>query len=218
MERGDTKERLLHAGERLFARKGIHAVRNREINELADQRNQSALHYHFGSRAGLVDAILGRHQHDVDGRIAARLDELDAGGGAPPLRELVLASVAALAVELESESGRDFLRIVPQILGRLEHVIRQGGPQLGTPTTDRVLRLVAGRLGGFPDRIGRERLVAYILVMTALFAEQAEWRESGADPGLTPAEFVLHAADVLEAVLTAPSSIGTGRPRRQRPR
>ena len=193
-----TKERLLLAGEHLFARHGVHAVRNRELNALAGQRNQSALHYHFGSRQGLVDAILDRHQRDVDAHIAATLDDL----AAPTVRDLVDASVHALAHELDSPSGRDFLRIVPQILGGLERSIRSGGGVLGTATSDRLLRAVDTHLGHLPPRLRRERLVAYVVVMTALFAEQAQAREADAAT-LRPKEFVRHAGDVLEAVLVA---------------
>lgn len=196
-EQPGTKERLLLAGEHLFARRGIHAVRNRELYALAGQRNQSALHYHFGSRQGLVDAILDRHQRAVDGQIAAILDGL----AGPTVRDLVDASVHALARELDTPSGRDFLRIVPQILGGLERSIRSGGA-LGTATSDRLLRTVAGHLGHLPPRLRRERLVAYVVVMTALFAEQAQAREDGRAT-LRPREFVRHAGDVLEAVLVA---------------
>ncbi len=53
-----TKERLLREAERLFARRGLYQVTVREITEAAEQRNVSALSYHFGSREGLLDAIL----------------------------------------------------------------------------------------------------------------------------------------------------------------
>lgn len=81
-EVGDTKELLLDAAEQLFARYGIHGTRVREINEMAGQRNPSALHYHFGSRGGLVTAIMLRHQSEIDKIVERRLDELEHTG--PP--------------------------------------------------------------------------------------------------------------------------------------
>ncbi len=63
---GDTKDRLLDAAQRLFARDGVQGARIREINELAGQRNPSALHYHFGSRMAVVEAILLRYQSAID--------------------------------------------------------------------------------------------------------------------------------------------------------
>src|SRR3954447_17684196 len=84
----DTKELLLDAAEEVFARDGIHGARIREINELAGQRNPSALHYHFGSRSGLVSAIMLRHQSEIDKEVEWRLDELEAEG-VPSVRDII---------------------------------------------------------------------------------------------------------------------------------
>jgi AcrR family transcriptional regulator len=67
-----TKERLLDAAERLFAERGVAVVSLREINTAAGERNNAALYYHFRDRAGLVSAIVDRHNP----RIAARQQEL----------------------------------------------------------------------------------------------------------------------------------------------
>ncbi|TDC74289.1 TetR family transcriptional regulator, partial [Actinomadura sp. 7K507] len=53
-----TRERLQRAGARLFAAHGIDAARTRDIVALAGQGNDSAITYHFGSRTGLLEAIL----------------------------------------------------------------------------------------------------------------------------------------------------------------
>ncbi len=61
-ERGDhTRERLLDACEQLWAARGLHAVSVRDINHAAGQRNNNALHYHFGGRGGLLAALAERH-------------------------------------------------------------------------------------------------------------------------------------------------------------
>ena len=77
MTERSTKDRLLDAAQRLFARDGVHGARIRDINALAGQRNPSALHYHFGSREALLEAILARYQRDVDINVAAALDRLE---------------------------------------------------------------------------------------------------------------------------------------------
>ena len=53
-----TREQLLLEAERLFALKGIWQVQVQEIVVAADQRNTSAVTYHFGSREGLLEGIL----------------------------------------------------------------------------------------------------------------------------------------------------------------
>lgn len=58
IELSDTKMGLLLAAERLFATQGIAATTIRQINTEAGQKNSSAIHYHFGSRDAILDAII----------------------------------------------------------------------------------------------------------------------------------------------------------------
>ncbi len=53
----DSKHALLCATERLYVEVGP-SVSLREIAQAAGQRNNSAVNYHFGSRAGLESAVL----------------------------------------------------------------------------------------------------------------------------------------------------------------
>lgn len=200
---GETKERLLRAAETLFAREGIHRVRVREIHELAGQRNASALHYHFSSREGLVDAILADHQASIDDEIARRLDELEARGQMS-IRDVVGAVVEALGKKLDTQSGRDFLRIVPQIWDRLSASIREGRAMPTTHLTRRVLALLDELMEPLPREVRRERLVSYVVMMTAIFAERAHHVESGRASQLHSEAFVANLLDMIEASLTAP--------------
>ena len=49
--------RLVLAAERLFALHGIDGVSLRQIASEAGSANNSAVHYHFGSKEGLIGAI-----------------------------------------------------------------------------------------------------------------------------------------------------------------
>ncbi|MEJ7925352.1 TetR/AcrR family transcriptional regulator [Sphingobium sp. AN641] len=53
-----TKEAMIVAAERRFAMHGLEGVSLRQIALDSGQRNESAAHYHFGSREGLIRAIL----------------------------------------------------------------------------------------------------------------------------------------------------------------
>ena len=154
----DTKDQLIRAGEKLFARHGVHAVTVRELNEVAGQRNASALHYHFGSREGLLRAIVERHQARVDVERARRLEALD---GEPDVRTLVELVLAPLAEELRSASGRDYLRIVPQLLDM---------PGLEPPALGKVMVLLGERL----ERPHRRRPM--LLASFTLLADRAARR------------------------------------------
>ncbi len=67
---GATRESILTAAERLFAERGVYAVSNRQVSEAAGQGNNTAVGYHFGTKADLVRAIVRKH--------ATRIEELRA--------------------------------------------------------------------------------------------------------------------------------------------
>ena len=77
----------------LIARQGLD-VPLRDINELAGQRNASALHYHFGGRPELLHAIVDRYRLS-DAEHAAIEEELRSGPH--DIREVVEGLVAAAA-------------------------------------------------------------------------------------------------------------------------
>jgi len=68
-----TADKLLAAGEEAFARFGIEAASIRQINAAAGQRNTSAVRYHFGSKEGLLEALIERRMGTLERERAAAL-------------------------------------------------------------------------------------------------------------------------------------------------
>ena len=170
----------MRAGEKLFARHGIHGVTVRQLNAAAGQRNTTAIHYHFGSRDGLVRAIVELHQAVVDADRMRRLESLPAE---PAVRDLVAVYLEPLAGELRTASGRDYLRIVPQMLER---------PDLLPPALGKVTAMLQERL----DQ--PHRLRPMILATTTLLADRA--RRPGPHE-----EFVADLVSMATGMLLAPS-------------
>lgn len=108
------REALIAVAERLFAERGVDAVTVRDVVKAAGQRNSSAVQYHFGNKAGLLQAILDPYQARLDARRAEMLDEL---GERPTLDELIEILVRPLASLLDNESGRHYIRIRAQLVG-----------------------------------------------------------------------------------------------------
>jgi AcrR family transcriptional regulator len=210
-----TKDRLLDAAERLFARDGVQSARIRDINELAGQRNPSALHYHFGSRIGVVEAILLRYQSAIDVIVADALDRVEAGGREPDVRDIIGAIVPPEVEALETQSGRDCVRIIPQLLPALSRNLRAGIVYPATRQSHRVLTMLDDRMAALslPEHVRRERLVTYALLFTTMLGERAHALEEGADMHLSRDEFAVHMVDELEALLVAPSRLTKGRRR-----
>lgn len=205
-----TRAQLIRAGERLFAERGIHQVRLREINALAGQKNRSALHYHFGSRDGLVEAILSAHQTAMDEEVRPALDVLVARGQ-PSVREVVAVWVHALSGELRERSGRDFLRIVPQVLDMVNPIVRRGATVRASTQSGRTFALLDQCIAELPTPVRRERLVSYSLILTTLFADRAALVESGGAIALDDDAFAAHALDVICGAITAPSTVASAR-------
>lgn len=114
--RGDTRMRLIRAAEKLFGERGIHGVTLKEINAAAGQRNESALHYHFGSKRALIEAILRHHVEDIDRRRQERVDRLLEDGNENNLREVLRATFMPLLELLGSADGVRFIRFMAEVL------------------------------------------------------------------------------------------------------
>jgi AcrR family transcriptional regulator len=115
-QRGEA--RIIDAAETLFAERGLDGVTTREILDAAGQKNQSALQYHFGSREGLILALLA----DRFARIDKRRMELFSATKRPgklDLRAYVEALVLPLAEEVRTRQGGDaFIRVLAQLVHR----------------------------------------------------------------------------------------------------
>ncbi len=64
----DTRQRLLEAAEERFATRGIDSVSLAEITTAAGLNNTGAVHYHFGGREELLEAIIEEHRAVLDRR------------------------------------------------------------------------------------------------------------------------------------------------------
>lgn len=110
-----TRLLLLRAAEGLFAERGIDCVSLREVAQVAGQKNVSATQYHFGSREGLIDAILERHLLPIRERCTAMMDLLEARGDVG-LRSLAEVLVRPVVAKLDdADGGRFFLSICAQL-------------------------------------------------------------------------------------------------------
>ena len=155
-----TRERLVEAAERLFADGGLEGVSLRRVAAAAGV-NSAAVHYHFGSREALVEAVVMNRLARVQARREELLAAVREANDPHDLRRLVEVLVLPLAelVQAQPESGRAYIRLLsklyrdPQVL---EIVTRHFGasyleigdwaavalPQVPRPVLNRRLRLI----------------------------------------------------------------------------
>ncbi|MEV5832606.1 TetR family transcriptional regulator [Nocardia sp. NPDC052112] len=198
----DPRTALLDAGERLIAERGVD-VPLRDIAAAAGQRNNSAVHYYFDSRGGLLEAIVDRRMNWLEERRMGLLARYEAEGNTHEIRTLV-AMLAAPILELiytaqVTHYGR-FLEVV-----RAHPVIADARRLAGADRA--AVRIIATRLDAalpqLPPRRRRQRLETMATVMFALIADYERALEAGvrtADPDSDTGEIV----DMIVAMLTVP--------------
>jgi AcrR family transcriptional regulator len=103
------RDAIMDAAERLFAERGIDAVSLRTINTEAGY-SVAALHYHFGTRDGLVRALLERAQPPMLAQRAGLLAALEALP-APPLDTIVEALVRPLTAGMLTDFTGSLARL-----------------------------------------------------------------------------------------------------------
>ncbi|MEW6271573.1 MAG: helix-turn-helix domain-containing protein [Thermodesulfobacteriota bacterium] len=206
--RGGARERMIVAAERLFAERGIGEVSLREIGAAAGQRNNGAAQYHFGTKAGLVRAIVEYRMRPLNQRRLQLLAELDAASRGGDLRALVVALVQPLAESLAG-ARTHWARFLAQafaepgaaFLGELERPEMAGLREV-------VTRLDAA-LAALPAALREDRLG---LAGTLLIHAVAQWERRLAGRGRRSVELPVLAADLVDAlvaVLAAPVSPAT---------
>jgi AcrR family transcriptional regulator len=116
MGRISARENLLDTAENLFGLHGIEGISLRKINTEAGL-SPAALHYHFGSKPQLIEALLERHMPALMERRRGLLDQLS-DQTEPVTTRAVLRALMQPLVELLSgpdTSGHRYLRLIHRL-------------------------------------------------------------------------------------------------------
>ena len=195
-----TREKLIRAGEHRFARDGVAGTRLRDIVRDAGQGNDAAIGYHFGSRAGLLSAIVVKHMAIMEAdrsQTRERLTQTD-------LTELVRMIVHPTSDLLQSPEGRDFLRITEQLASFSG--VRAGQPTFVIRNTvlaeqlARLEHLINQNLATIP---ARERVASLVTFLTASLAERARAMERCSQQPLEHQPYVDELVRMLTAAMAA---------------
>lgn len=100
----DTRERILDTAERLFAERGYSAVSTRNITDEAGV-NIAAIHYHFGSKEAVLDAVFKRRLDPINQRREQLLEACDRGGAGKSAMADILAAFIGPTLELGGTEG-----------------------------------------------------------------------------------------------------------------
>ncbi|MGH3411638.1 MAG: TetR/AcrR family transcriptional regulator [Marmoricola sp.] len=195
-----TRERLVRAAQRRFARDGVAGARLADVVRDAGQSNDSAVGYHFGSREGLLRAVVDQHMATMESSRARTLEAL----GSADVMTVVRLVVEPTAALLGTPGGRDFLRITEQLAGSAG--VRRGEPAgvlRGTALSAQLDRLEELLVARMPRRLARERVAALVRFLTASLAERARNREHQPRQGVGHDRYVAELVAMLAGAMTA---------------
>ncbi len=198
----DARARLLEAAERLVAEHGVD-VPLRDVARAAGQRNNSAVHYHFGSREGLLEAVLAARLAPVNARMLQMLADLEAGGGDPDTRALVDVLVRPMATEPRAAGSTHYVRFLEQVRDRpLITDLPRVAPEHSSAT-----RLVLARLARtLPQRwSSAQRSSRLRALSTAMFALLADHERDRGGSDSSDDAALEEIVTMLAALLQAPA-------------
>jgi len=110
----ETKEKILDTAEQLFGEKGYAPTSLRQVIAAAEV-NLAAVHYHFGSKEELLDALIHRKADGVNQERLARLERLEAQAGNRPIPVRALLEGFLMPMVGVAESHPQFVRLIGRV-------------------------------------------------------------------------------------------------------
>ena len=147
-----TPERILQAAERLFSQRGIDGVSLREITSAAGV-NSASVHYHFGSKNAVLEALFALRAGPIVGRREEMLAQLKLDRYGRPVLEDVLRAFLQPALDLlNTPHGKTFTLL------RARMVLERGDVKLAVMartfdrTNRKTLKMLAKALPKLPEK------------------------------------------------------------------
>lgn len=163
---------MIDAAEQIVAERGMPTLTFKDVQAAAKQSNKSAAKYHFGSREGLLDAVIEARMSPVNARRHAMLEALESSNQIATVHELVEALVRPLAVETLCRDGSHYARFLAQALfdPALAEIIKK---HLQAESYTTILRMLTDRCPA-PAEIAEWRAQTVVMLsMTTIAAREA---------------------------------------------
>lgn len=203
----DTRTRLVDAATRVFADQGAYGGSLLEVTRLAGQRNRGAVHYHFGSRDGMLVAVIDQHT----GFLAQREGELLEVARTRPADDVasVIEAIVRPVVELTEIDWRGacFLRIAREIVERDPATV---GPDVQAAMErtggSAVFELMEQRMVPLPAELATERLalMTFFILQSAADRASASERATARRTPLAAEDFIANLVAMAAGMLSAP--------------
>jgi AcrR family transcriptional regulator len=200
-----TRDLLIDAAARLFAERGVDNVSIAEIVRSANQRNTSAVHYHFGNRDEMLRAVLARHVPELASRRSDLLDHarLLPSRGARAAAEAIVRPITEFA-----QGGwrhRAYLQIGSELAGTTDRVTPEIRALLKQTAGHEAWELLRQRCPKIPADLWRIRQDICIVFIGRAAADRARLLSGGQQRRvLSDDRFVDNLVEMLLGAMRAP--------------
>jgi AcrR family transcriptional regulator len=204
----DTKSQIKAAAQLLFARHGVDAVTIQQIVAAAGQRNNAALHYHFGSKEELIRQLVVDGAAVLDERRQGMLREIDARGGPSTIREVLLVLVMPVIELGNDERWRGYIRFTSSLQASDRRTLRAA---LNNRWNAGYVACFAHlkRMLPLPAALVEQRLTIFSIYANAILSAREaaeETRKNKHDRLWDQRSTIDNILDTLEATITCPPS------------
>lgn len=195
----ETRLLLVEAAERLFAMRGYHAVTLADVRAAAGQNNASVVRYYFGSKEGLLTAILDHRLPRISAYRGELIREWVAVGAKFTARDALWCLVAPLVDSIRR--GEHYVALLDRLLEAdvIGEIFTTADPR-GTASGLEIDHVLRSELTGLPEHARRQRI---IIVYASVLRTLAQYARTGTE--LAPAELPA-LVDAWEGLLCAPTS------------
>jgi AcrR family transcriptional regulator len=210
-----TRAKIIATAEQLFAERGVDSVSLNEITRAAEQKNRNAVHYHFGSKDALIQAIFEKHWQPIGTLRRQMLADIEQQ---QPVTLEAIASALVLPVAARFEDpdgGLAYIKISAQLAAT--NTLRFFAP--GDQSDDSANRgkdpggnmtpLWAPFLESLPAPVRDQRMSLVVGMLFHGLADHAVFRDRGRASLADTDLMVSNLIDSICAVLQAPASAQT---------
>lgn len=199
------RERLLDAAECLIATKGIEALTLSEVQQFAEQRNKSAIAYHFGSREGLIGAVVRRQTDRMDARRNERI-----GGVEGPLESLSLRELLDILISpimdgvFDTPNGYEARCL--QEFGSRPELVDLMVAAAAESNSAQIRGLLLSKIDHLPPTLRASRIDYAMILVVTLLAQYEACRDLGLPSVLPTGPVRRDLIQVAHAIVSSPAS------------
>ena len=206
----DTKNQIKAAAQMLFARHGVDAVTVQQIVSAAGQRNNAALHYHFGSKEELIRQMVVDGAAVLDERRRGMLQEIEARGGPASIREILHVLVMPVIELADDERWHGYIRFTSLLQASDRKTLRAALNNKWNTGYVACFDYLKKMLP-LPAKLIEQRLTMFSIYANAILsAREAALESKSHSDRLWDQSFTIdNMLDTMEAMITSPPSART---------